>query len=405
MTGVTGDAAVDDLVARERERRSTSIQLIASETEPTPAVRAAMGSVFDAKYAEGYPGGRYHGGCEVVDEVESLAIERARTLFGAEYANVQPASGSAASLAVYAAFAQPGDPVLALRLDQGGHLTHGSRANFSGRWFTPLHYGVRKSDECIDYDEVRDLALVHRPRILVAGAASYSRLIDFAILRQIADEAECVLWVDAAHLAGLVAAGVAPSPVPFADVVTVSTNKVIRGPRGGLVVAPERHRNVLDKAVYPFVQGGPAMNSIAAKAVAFAESATDEFAAYARTAVANATALADALVGRGLRIVSGGTDTHLAVVDVSARGLTGVEAQRRLAAAGIVVDKAVLPFDTQPVALGSAFRIGTACATSAGLGAADMSMLATWIDEALSVAADDPAQARIRDRISELPAG
>lgn len=409
MTDRTGDAEVDALIGREELRRTRSLQLIASETEPSAGVRTAMASVFDTKYAEGYPGARYHGGCEVVDDVERLAIDRARELFDAPYANVQPNSGSAAGVAVYAAFAQPGDPVLALRLDQGGHQTHGSRANFSGRWFSPLHYGVRTSDERIDYDQVRDLALVHRPRILVAGGAAYSRFYDFAVLREIADEAECVLWVDAAHLAGLVAAGVAASPMPYADVVTVSTNKVLRGPRGGLILAPERHRVVLDKAVFPFVQGGTAMNAIAGKAVAFAEAATPEFAAYVRTAVANAAALSAALTERGLRIVSGGTDTHLAVVDVTSLDLTGVEAQRRLDAAGIVVDKAVLPFDTRPVSQGSAVRIGTPSVTLAGLGTQDMPLLADWIVEALRSPVgsrdDGGPHARIRGQITDLPAG
>ncbi len=305
----TGDAAVDALLGREVDRRRDTLQLLAGETEPTPGVRAAMASVFDAKYAEGYPGTRYHGGCDVVDELEELAITRARALFDAEYVNVQPLSGSAANLAVYAGFAQPGDPVLALRLEHGGHQTHGSRANFSGRWFSPLHYEVRPDDELVDYDQVRDLALVHRPRILVAGAASYSRTFDFAALREIADEAECILWVDAAHLAGHIAAGLLPSPVPYADIVTLSTNKVIRGPRGGVVLARAEHGEALRKAVFPFVQGGPAMHTVAAKAVACAESGADEFAGYARRTVDNARGLAGQLAARGARVVSGG-DRH-----------------------------------------------------------------------------------------------
>ncbi|AFR48497.1 serine hydroxymethyltransferase [Gordonia sp. KTR9] len=401
---LTGDATVDTLLGREAGRRRDTLQLLASETEPTPGVRAAMASVFDAKYAEGYPGARYHGGCEVADELEELAVDRARALFGAEYVNVQPLSGSAANLAVYAGFAQPGDPVLALRLEHGGHQTHGSRANFSGRWFSPLHYEVRPDDELVDYDQVRDLALVHRPRILVAGAASYSRTFDFAVLRQIADEAECILWVDAAHLAGHVAAGVLPSPVPHADIVTFSTNKVIRGPRGGVILARAEHGEALRKAVFPFVQGGPAMHSVAAKAVAFAESGTDEFADYARCAVENARAIAAELSARGARVVSGGTDIHLAVIDVSGLGISGMEAQHRLGAAGIVVDKAVLPFENRPVSEGSAIRIGTPVVTERGMTSAMHPVVVDAMVDAMSTD-DRETHRRIRREIAELAYG
>ncbi|EON32451.1 Glycine hydroxymethyltransferase [Gordonia terrae C-6] len=401
---LTGDATVDTLLGREAGRRRDTLQLLASETEPTPGVRAAMASVFDAKYAEGYPGARYHGGCDVADELEELAVDRARTLFGAEYANVQPLSGSAANLAVYAGFAQPGDPVLALRLEHGGHQTHGSRANFSGRWFSPLHYEVRPDDELVDYDQVRDLALVHRPRILVAGAASYSRTFDFAVLRQIADEAECILWVDAAHLAGHVAAGVLPSPVPHADIVTFSTNKVIRGPRGGVILARAEHGEALRKAVFPFVQGGPAMHSVAAKAVAFAESGTEEFADYARCAVDNARAIAAELSARGARVVSGGTDIHLAVIDVSGFGISGMEAQHRLGAAGIVVDKAVLPFEDRPVSEGSAIRIGTPVVTERGMTSAMHPVVVDAMVAAMSTD-DRETHRRIRREIAELAYG
>ncbi|WP_083207522.1 serine hydroxymethyltransferase [Gordonia sp. UCD-TK1] len=400
----TGDAAVDALVSREVGRRRDTVQLLASETDPTPGVRAAMASVFDAKYAEGYPGARYHGGCDVADELEELAVGRARALFGAAYVNVQPLSGSAANLAVYAAFAQPGDPVLALRLEHGGHQTHGSRANFSGRWFSPLHYEVRRDDELVDYDQVRDLALVHRPRILVAGAASYSRTFDFPTLRRIADEAECILWVDAAHLAGHIAAGLLPSPVPHADIVTLSTNKVIRGPRGGVILARAEHGEALRKAVFPFVQGGPAMHAVAAKAVACAESGTDEFAGYVRRAVDNARGLATELASRGARVVSGGTDIHLAVVDVSGFGISGMEAQHRLGAAGIVVDKAVLPFDTRPVSEGSAIRIGTPVATERGMTAAMHPIVADAMAAAMSTR-DRETHQRIRREIAALAYG
>ncbi|MGV9713433.1 serine hydroxymethyltransferase [Gordonia sp. NPDC003424] len=399
------DPQVAALIEREERRRATTLQLIASETPASPAVRAALASDLGAKYAEGYPGARYHGGCEVVDEVERLAVDRAADLFGVDYVNVQPLSGSIANLAVYAAFAQQGDPVVALRLDHGGHQTHGSRANFSGRWFSPVHYGVRESDERIDYDELRDLALLHRPRIIAAGAAAYSRLIDVAALRAIADEAEAILWLDAAHLAGLVAGGAIPSPIPHADVVTVATHKVLRGPRGGMILARGAYAEVLQKAVHPFVQGGPSMNSIAAKAVCMRESATAEFADHTATLIAAARRLADELAESGLRIVSGGTDIHLAVVDVSGVGLTGLEAQRRLAASGIVVDKAVLPFDRQPPATGSAIRVGTSSAVLAGLGVDDMPAVAACIRRALAEPVDGPQHAAIRREIEEMLGG
>ncbi|AZZ83836.1 serine hydroxymethyltransferase [Gordonia alkanivorans] len=402
--GSTGDPQIDALIERESTRRRTWLQLLASETEPTSGVRAAMASTFDSKYAEGRPGSRYHGGCEVVDELEELAIGRARDLFGAGHVDVQPLSGSAANLAVHAAFAQPGDPVLALRLEHGGHQTHGSRANFSGRWFSPLHYEVRRDDELVDYDQVRELALVHRPRMLVAGATSYSRSFDYPLLREIADEAECILLVDAAHLAGHVAAGLLPSPVPHADVVTFSTNKVFRGPRGGIILARTEHADALRKAVHPFIQGGPSMHAIAAKAVTFHDAGTEEFADYVRATARIATDLADALTARGLRVVSGGTDIHLAVVDVAALGISGSEAQDRLNRSGIVVDKAVLPFDDRPVAEGSGIRIGTPAATSRGLTADMIPAVADAMLAAMST--DDLAtHDRIHREISSLACG
>ncbi len=402
--GSTGDPQIDALIERESTRRRTWLQLLASETEPTSGVRAAMASTFDSKYAEGRPGSRYHGGCEVVDELEELAIGRARDLFGAGHVDVQPLSGSAANLAVHAAFAQPGDPVLALRLEHGGHQTHGSRANFSGRWFSPLHYEVRRDDELVDYDQVRELALVHRPRMLVAGATSYSRSFDYALLREIADEAECILLVDAAHLAGHVAAGLLPSPVPHADVVTFSTNKVFRGPRGGVILARTEHADALRKAVHPFIQGGPSMHAIAAKAVTFHDAGTEEFADYVRATARIATDLADALTARGLRVVSGGTDIHLAVVDVAALGISGSEAQDRLNRSGIVVDIAVLPFDERPVAEGSGIRIGTPAATSRGL---TVDMIQAVADAMLAAMSTDDLAThdRIHREISSLACG
>ncbi|MEP9395460.1 serine hydroxymethyltransferase [Gordonia sp. VNK1] len=402
MSSSAIDAELGDLVGRESRRRAQTLQLVAGETIASPAVREIMASSLGDTYAEGYPGARYHGGCSVVDEIEELAIARARDLFGADYVNVQPLSGTTAASAVYAAFAQPGDPVLALRLDHGGHQTHGSRANFSGRWFTPIQYSVSVTDELVDYDQIRELALLHRPRLLIVGSPVYSRLFDFEILRTIADEAECILWVDAAHLAGLVAGGAAPSPVPYADVVTLVTHKVLRGPRGGVILGTAEHGAALGKAVFPFTQGAPSVHSIAAKAATFAEAATPEFADHVSAVVANARALARGLTARGLRIVSGGTDTHLAVVDVSSLGLSGIEAQRLLQGAGIVVDKTVLPFDQRPVAEGSAVRIGTPIATLAGADADMMDTVADWCVRALP----DPGEhARIRADVAAMLGG
>ncbi|MXP23195.1 aminotransferase class I/II-fold pyridoxal phosphate-dependent enzyme [Gordonia sp. HNM0687] len=399
MPGPLSDPQVADLLDRETRRRDTTLQLLASETPASAAVRATLTSDLGTKYAEGYPGARYHGGCEVADEVENLAIGRAAELFGADYVNVQPLSGSVAGLAVYAAFAQPGDPILALGLRHGGHQTHGSRANFSGRWFAPIHYGVRRSDERVDYAELRDLALLHRPRIIVVGGAAYARSFDFAALRTIADEAEAILWVDAAHLAGLVAGGVIDSPVPHADVVTLATHKVLQGPRGGMILARAEHRAVLQKAVHPFVQGGPSMHSIAAKAVCMREARTAAFAAYASDAVAAAQRLGAELAGHGLRIVSGDTDLHFAVVDVSGLGMSGAQAQRRLDSAGIVVDRSVIPFDSRPVSEGSAIRFGTPCAVLAGLGPTAMPDVADWMVRALAAEAGATQHADIRREI------
>ncbi|NDK90360.1 serine hydroxymethyltransferase [Gordonia desulfuricans] len=396
------DPELRALVDRESTRRARSLQLVAGETIALPAVREILASPLGDTYAEGYPGARFHGGCEVVDEIEDLAVSRAAELFGAEYVNVQPLSGSVAASAVYAAFAQPGDPVLSLRLDHGGHQTHGSRANFSGRWFAPIRYSVGADDELVDYDQIRELALLHRPRLLVVGSPAYSRLFDYPLLRQIADEAECILWVDAAHLAGLVAGGVAPSPVPYADVVTLVTHKVLRGPRSGVVLGAGRHGATLRKAVFPFTQGAAPMDVVAAKAATFAHAATPGFAEHVHTVVDTARALAAALTDRGLRIVSGGTDTHLAVVDVSPLGLSGVQAQRRLQGAGIVVDKTVLPFDTRPVAEGSAIRIGTPILALSGGGPETAVTVAEWMVTALT---DTAQHTRIRAEIAEMLGG
>lgn len=397
------DPEIAALLESEATRRRGSLQMLAAESSATSAVRAAVGSILADKYAEGYPGHRYHGGVEVVDEVEELAISRAAALFGADYVNVQPLSWALANFAVYAAFSQPGDQVLSLSLKHGGHQSHGSRANLSGRWFSVLNYGVRPDTERIDYDQIRELALIHRPRILVAGGTSYSRAWDFAAMRTIADEAGCVLWVDAAHIAGLAVGGVLESPVPYADVVTVATNKVMRGPRGGLLLARAEHAESLSRAVYPFMQGAPAMHSIAAKAVAFAECARPEYAEYARAVADNASTLAAALDERGLRVVSGGTDTHLAVVEVSSAGISGREAARRLAACRMIVDKAVTPFDEAPITEGSAIRFGSAVLAADGLRPGQMPAIADLMLEAMHTDGDDTArQAAIAREVAAL---
>ncbi|EGD56692.1 serine hydroxymethyltransferase [Gordonia neofelifaecis] len=400
---LAGDPEIAALLQREATRRRGSLQMLAAESTATPAVRAAVGSILADKYAEGYPGHRYHGGVDVVDDIEELAISRAHELFGAEYVNVQPLSWALANFAVYAAFSQPGDQVLSLSLKHGGHQSHGSRANLSGRWFTVLNYEVRADTEQIDYDQIRELALIHRPRILVAGGTSYSRSWDFAAMRTIADEADCIFWADAAHLAGLAVGGVLDSPVPHADVVTVATNKVIRGPRGGLLLARGEHADSLSRAVYPFIQGAPAMHSIAAKAVAFAECLRPGYAAYARNVADDAAELSARLAERGLRTVSGGTDTHIAVVEVSSLGISGREAARRLAACRIIVDKAVTPFDEAPVAEGSAIRFGSAVMAADGLRPAEMSTVADLMIDAMRTDPDDVArQAAITEAVAAV---
>ncbi|HYQ68479.1 serine hydroxymethyltransferase [Actinophytocola sp.] len=377
------DPEIADVVLGELDRLRGGIQLIASENLASPAVLAALGSTLSNKYAEGYPGRRYYGGCEQVDVAEEIAIARAKELFGAEHANVQPHSGASANLAAYAAFCAPGDVVLAMDLKQGGHLTHGSRVNFSGRWFSPVGYGVRQDTELIDYDRVRDLALEHRPRMIIAGATAYPRLIDFAAFRAIADEVGAILMVDAAHFIGLVAGRVIPSPVPFADIVTFTTHKVLRGPRGGMIVCRAEHAKAVDKAVFPFSQGGPLMHSVAAKAVALKEAATPEYRDYAAQVVANAAALAMGLAAEGMRVVSGGTDTHLALLDVRPLNVTGAEAEGRCDAVTITLNKNAIPFDPAPPAVASGIRIGTPSVTTQGMAEAEMAEVARLIGRAV----------------------
>src|SRR5215217_1420812 len=365
------DPEIAGVVLGELDRLRSGLQLIASENLTSPAVLAALGSTLSNKYAEGYPGRRYYGGCQVVDQAEEIGIARARELLGAEHANLQPHSGASANLAAYAAICQPGDTVLAMALPHGGHLTHGSKVSFSGKWFHSVSYGVRQDTELIDYDEVRDLARQHRPKMIICGATAYPRLIDFEAFRSIADEVGAKLMVDAAHFIGLVAGKAIPSPVPYADVVCFTTHKVLRGPRGGMIVCREQLAGKIDKAVFPFSQGGPLMHAVAAKAVALKEAARPEYQTYARQVVTNAQALAAGLAEEGMRPVSGGTDTHLALIDLRETGVTGKDAEARCDAARITLNKNAIPFDPQPPMTASGIRVGTPAITTQGMTESD----------------------------------
>jgi len=377
------DPEIAGVVLSELDRLRGGLQLIASENLTSPAVLAALGSTLSNKYAEGYPGRRYYGGCSEVDKAELIGIGRAKELFGAEHANLQPHSGANANLAVYAAFCKPGDTVLAMSLPHGGHLTHGSKVSFSGRWFNPVPYRVRKDTELIDYDEVRDLARAHKPKMIVAGATAYPRLIDFAAFRAIADEVGAILWVDAAHFIGLVAGKAIPSPVPYADVVSATTHKVLRGPRGGMLLSRAEHAKALDKAVFPFTQGGPLMHAVAAKAVAYREAATPAYQAYAASVVANAAELAKSLEAQGMRAVSGGTDTHLALLDLQGLGISGADAEVRCDAARITLNKNAIPYDPAPPMVASGIRVGSAAVTTQGMGQSEMAEVAALIARAV----------------------
>ncbi|WP_433438628.1 serine hydroxymethyltransferase [Nonomuraea sp. CA-141351] len=393
------DPELAQVLLDELDRQRGNLQLVASENFTSPAVLAAMGSTLTNKYAEGYPGRRYYGGCEVVDRAERLAVQRARELFGAEHANVQPHSGASANLAAYAALLQPGDTMLAMALPHGGHLTHGSKVNFSGKWFNVVSYGVRRDTELIDYDEVRDLALRHQPKLIVCGATAYPRLIDFTVFRGIADEVGAWLMADVAHTIGLMAGGAIPSAVPHADVVTLTTHKALRGPRGGAILCTEELAKKIDRAVYPFIQGGPLMHVVAAKAVAFAEAMRPEFADYARRVIVNAQALTEALAGDGMRPVSGGTDTHLALIDLRELDVSGAEAETRCAAAGITLNRNVIPYDPEPAAITSGIRVGTPCVTTQGMGPEELKEVGTLVTRAVR----QPGSAReIRDRVAAL---
>ncbi len=377
------DPEIATVVLDELQRLRSGLQLIASENFTSPAVLAALGSTLSNKYAEGYPGKRYYGGCEVVDVAETLGIQRAKDLFGAEHANLQPHSGASANLAVYGAFLQPGDTVLAMSLPHGGHLTHGTKVSYSGKWFNAVHYGVAKDTEDIDYDQARDLAREHQPKMIICGGSAIPRTIDFAAFRQIADEVGAVLMVDAAHFIGLVAGRAIPSPVPYADVVTFTTHKVLRGPRGGMLVCKAEHAAKLDKAVFPMMQGGPLMHAVAAKAVALKEASTPAYQAYARQVIVNSQVLAEALAAEGMRPVTGGTDTHLALLDLQELGVTGAEAEARCAAAGIVLNKNAIPYDPQPPSVASGIRVGTPAVTTQGMTEGDMKEVASLIGRAV----------------------
>ena len=410
LSGVLADVdpAVAGAIAREEGRQRTTLEMIASENFTSRAVLEAVGSVLTNKYAEGLPGRRYYGGCEFVDEVETLAIERARALFGAEHANVQPHSGAQANMAVYFALLKPGDTVMGMRLDQGGHLTHGSNVNFSGKLFEFVSYGVDRESEQIDYDEMARLAREHRPKIIVTGATAYPRVIDFERARAVADEVGALLMADMAHIAGLVAGGVHPTPVGQAQLITTSTHKTLRGPRGGLVLCDEAYARKIDRGVFPNAQGGPLMHVIAGKAVALAEASTEAFRAYSRQTVENARVLGETLVAAGLRVVSGGTDNHLLLVDVTPKELTGQAAEDALARAGIIVNKNAIPYDELPPATASGIRIGTPALTSRGLESEELrrvgELIARVLDAPEDAAVAEAARAEVLALCEAFPA-
>jgi glycine hydroxymethyltransferase len=396
------DPEIADVVWREVERQNTTIQLIASENFTSLAVLAAQGSVLTNKYSEGYPRKRYYGGNYVVDDAEELARTRACELFGTDHANVQPHSGASANMAVYMALLDPGDKVMGMRLDQGGHLTHGSPVNFSGRLYDFVAYGVDDETEILDYDHIRDVACRERPKMIVAGATAYPRIIDFGPFREIADEVGALFMVDAAHIAGLIVGGVHPSPAPYADVITLTTHKTLRGPRAGCILSREEHAAAIDKAVFPGLQGGPLMHVIAAKAVAFHEAAQPEFRDYAAGIVRNAQALAAGLAGEGFRIVSGGTDNHLMLVDLRPFGVTGKKAQEALDRAGVTVNKNAIPNDPEKPFVTSGLRLGTAAVTTAGMGEPEMGEIASLIATVLRQPDDETAAADVRDAAGRL---
>ena len=399
------DPEIYNLIQRETERQEYGLEMIPSENFVSEAVLEAMSSVLTNKYAEGHPGKRYYGGCQVVDEVENLASARACELFGADFANVQPHSGVQANQAVFEAFLKPGDTFMGLRLDQGGHLSHGSPVNFSGRHYNVIGYGLRPSDCLIDPEQVRSLAHQHKPKLIIAGATAYSRKIDWKLFREVADEVGAILMADIAHYSGLIAGGAYPSPVNYADIVTTTTHKTLRGPRSGMVMGREIHRKAINKAIFPGLQGGPHMHTIAAKAVMFKEALSPDFKIYAARVVENAQALSDALIKRGLQVVSGGTDSHMLVVDLRPVGVTGKVGEETLDSVGITGNKNTVPFDPQPPAICSGVRLGTPALTTRGMGVKEMEQIAAFILEALRNVGNEGNLNSIHSRVQELSKG
>jgi len=398
------DAQIAELLREEAKRQATTLELIPSENLVSEAVLEAMGSIFTNKYAEGYPGKRYYGGCEYADKVEQLAIDRAKELFGAEHANVQAHSGTSANIAVYMATLKPGDTVLGMNLAHGGHLTHGHPLNFSGRMYKFIAYGVRQEDERIDYDEVEKLAHEHKPRMIVAGASAYSRIIDFERLGKIAKAVDAIFFVDMAHIAGLVAAGVHPSPVPHADIVSTTTHKTLRGPRAGMVLSRGAFAKEVDRLTFPGTQGGPLVHIIAAKAACLKEAMEPSFREYQRQVVTNARALAASIAKQGFRIVAGGTDNHLFLIELHSRGLTGSDAEKALDRAGITVNKNAIPFDPLPPMKAGGIRLGSPSITTRGMREPEMEQIGTWIAEVLGHIGDAAVEQRVRKQVAELAA-
>jgi glycine hydroxymethyltransferase len=396
------DPDIAAILLSELKRQRTNLQLIASENFTSSAVLATLGSTLSNKYAEGYPGKRYYGGCEEVDKAEIIAIDRAKSLFGAEHANVQPHSGASANVAVYQAFVKPGETVLAMSLPHGGHLTHGSKVNFSGKWFNVESYGVRQDDELIDYDELRETARRVRPKMICSGATAYPRLIDFKTIREICDEVGAIMWVDAAHFIGLVAGKAIPSPVPYADVVSFTTHKVLRGPRGGMILSKEKHAAAIDKAVFPGMQGGPIMSAVAGKAVALKECASTDYQNYAKRVIENAQELARSLENEGMRAVSGGTDTHLALIDIRSSGITGKLADERCGRSGISLNKNAIPYDPESPSVTSGIRVGSPATTTQGMGTNEMKKIASLISRAIREGGDDAKASEIRNEVHAL---
>lgn len=391
-----------DLIAAEGKRQQNTIDLIASENYSLPDVQQALASVLTNKYAEGYPGKRYYAGCEVVDQIEQVAIDACKQVFAAEHANVQPHSGSQANMAIYAAFLKPGDTILGMDLAAGGHLTHGSPVNFSGQFYTIVSYGVDSTTELLDYDAIEQRALEHKPQLIIAGSSAYSRAIDFKRFKKIADKINAYFVADIAHLAGLIVAGLHESPVPYADAVSGTTHKTLRGPRGGFILCKKEHQERIDRAVFPGIQGGPMMNVIAAKALAFSYAMTSDFVQYQQMAADNATVMAQTFAHKGYRIVSGGTDTHMFIVDLSDKGITGLEAQRLLEAAGITVSRSCIPGDKQKPWIGSGTRIGTNAITTRGMGAHECAFIVSLIDELLQEPDNIETLERVKDHIENL---